>query len=459
MKRRIILGITGGVFATLGIIFAVLLFLSQPPQKDGGSYTFVVSRDMSGGTIVQKLQGESFIKSGFVFSILRPFDARGKEIKPGGYTLSKNMNAWEVIDVVTNDPSKKWVVLTEKLNNADVVKIFADTFGWDEQEKEGFSKNLALAQWAAYKKETTEILNKTFKWRNAENEALTALHNPEESNLLKHIYVPDSYLISANESMEQIAGNLVNIHQEQYTLLEQNIDWENAEKIAELIRYEVELLPDIVPLPATELSITKRKGQDVLIFSATYWNKGKGPLELIADPKSRGIGGDIERDVYQRIYRIDGEYRDKLVGNFQWHSAAGHLHYHYRDFIDYIFEAIDVEGDVSIPKTKEKRTYCIRDMHDIDLFLPNSPQSKAYLTCNKEKQGVSVGWGDKYSYTLSDQYLVVDDLPRGTYLLSFHVNPDNILDETTKDNNTASILLDIDVEERRVEVVDPNEKI
>src|SRR5690606_35651816 len=100
-----------------------------------------------------------------------------------------------------------------------------------------------------------------------------------------------------------------------------------------LVRGERELLPDLVPLPPRDLVLTETKNGVLLSFSTIYYNQGDGPLELRADPATTDIPGDVERNVFQRIYREDGTYRDRQAGTFLWH--APHLHYHFADFVVY----------------------------------------------------------------------------------------------------------------------------
>jgi hypothetical protein len=181
------------------------------------------------------------------------------------------------------------------------------------------------------------------------------------------------------------------------------------------------------------------------------WNKGRGPLELIGDPSNISIHGDLDRNVYQRIVHTDGSERHKLVGEFLWHSVTGHMHYHFKNFAEYIFQSAQ---NITAPAIQEKATRCLWDTVAVDLSIEGAPKDKGYTSCDdKKRQGVSAGWGDVYKYTLADQYLDVEDLPPGIYRLEFHIDPLNLFAERSRDNNTSIAIVKLDVRNGIVEVI------
>jgi len=190
----------------------------------------------------------------------------------------------------------------------------------------------------------------------------------------------------------------------------------------------------------------------MLLFSTTYYNQGRGPVELRADPKTKGVRADIERDILQRIYRKDESYREKTVGHFMWHQE--HQHYHFADFVTYDLEAVDAPNHPDLSGVRSKSTFCLRDVSRVEMELPYRAEEAAYRVCYKEIQGVSVGWGDTYFYDYPDQGLNISDLASGTYRLSFYVNPEQRLEEISLQNNTSSAILEINMEERAVRVLE-----
>lgn len=213
-----------------------------------------------------------------------------------------------------------------------------------------------------------------------------------------------------------------------------------------------DLLPDLLPLPARDLRLEKTNdGRTLMHFSTTYYNQGRGTLELRADPKTAGIRADLERDVLQRIYTKDGKYRDIVVGNFLWHQE--HLHYHYTDFITYDLEAINAPESPDLSGILVKSTFCLRDVSRVYVDVPNIPKEAGYQICGKERQGVSVGWGDTYHHDYPAQNLDITSLKSGTYKLTFNANPKLRLEEIRYDNNVSSIIFTLDMENMKVEVL------
>ncbi len=205
-----------------------------------------------------------------------------------------------------------------------------------------------------------------------------------------------------------------------------------------------EFLPDLVPLPPNDLVLSKAGDRILLSFSTTYYNQGDGPLELRADPATAAIPGDVEREVFQRIYNPAGTYRDRPAGTFLWH--APHLHYHFADFVIYNLEPIDPLDIAPFPSTQEKATFCVRDVSRVSLDLANRLADAEYKICGRQLQGVSVGWGDTYFFDYPDQNLDVTGLPSGIYRISFIINPEDRFEEVTKANNVSSTILELDME-------------
>lgn len=216
-----------------------------------------------------------------------------------------------------------------------------------------------------------------------------------------------------------------------------------------------DLLPDLLPLPALDLRLEEMGEKLLLRFSTTYYNQGRGPAELIADPATAGIREDTERDVLQRIYRIEGKPREVPVGTFLWHQE--HLHYHFTDFISYDLESLDDDSHPDLEGMLVKSTYCLRDVSRVHVEVASTtdvPEDAGYKICGKEKQGVSVGWGDTYYHDYPGQSLDITSLKSGTYKLSFIANPEVRLEEVRYDNNSSYTIFKLDKEKKTVEVIE-----
>ncbi len=145
---------------------------------------------------------------------------------------------------------------------------------------------------------------------------------------------------------------------------------------------------------------------------------------------------------------------------FEQSSCHGHLHFQkYSDFrlwtptgYDTWVASRDLSQPVSVGvnaavltqlrKNKSlivgrKMGYC---MMDTDIYAASANPTPTFVACNTN-QGVSPGWADTYGAYLDGQYVEVDGLKSGDYVLEVHVNPDHLLAEVTPLNNSAAIKL------------------
>lgn len=230
---------------------------------------------------------------------------------------------------------------------------------------------------------------------------------------------------------------------------------------------QTEVMPDLAPFAAKDLQLVNRDGRMKLLFTTVFWNRGKGPLELRAT-----AGQSTANDVYETAQRIvlpNGSVRNKIVGNLFWHAI--HKHFHYDNFGSYILEMVppseqalaprsqlfatpalpglipiaSILGESTVaPAIKNKSTFCIYETQSIALPTEGVKRpTKTYSTCGKFSQGISVGWADKYDYTLPDQNFDVTDLPPGIYRLSFVLDPLQNFMEGNQGNNSSVAFVDL----------------
>lgn len=199
-------------------------------------------------------------------------------------------------------------------------------------------------------------------------------------------------------------------------------------------------LPDIEALPAWGMRVEngKRSGRSFLNFGATAWNAGPGSLvvEGFRDPSSELM------DAFQYFYE-DGELVGKLpAGRLEYDNRDGHDHWHFRDFAAY--SLLD-ENQVKVLDSG-KEAFCLAPTDPIDLTIEGA-EWNPWLTdlstaCGEEgslwiREVLQAGWGDTYAQYRPGQSFEITDLPNGTYFVKVLANPDNVLAETTADNNVA----------------------
>src|SRR4051794_5955713 len=180
-------------------------------------------------------------------------------------------------------------------------------------------------------------------------------------------------------------------------------------------------------------------------FSSAVSNVGAGPLvisghrastaqpTMTADQVLAGTGGEV----------VPG------VGRLRYTSSPDHEHWHLLGFERY---ALRRAGSTRAVVTDRKSGFCLGDRYAVaGPRLAGAPARPAITgRCGLRqtgllqiREGISVGYGDVYSAYLEYQDLPLDGLPGGRYVLVHSVNVDGHLHEVTRDNDSASVLLDL----------------
>ncbi|MDQ4024320.1 MAG: DUF4082 domain-containing protein, partial [Actinomycetota bacterium] len=176
----------------------------------------------------------------------------------------------------------------------------------------------------------------------------------------------------------------------------------------------------------------------LLRFSNWVWNAGQGALEVRGTPG----GGST---VYQRVYDDAGGFEDRTVAtDLIYHPT--HNHFHLDRFAQYeLWTKAEFDEWVasgrSFGRAKHhgtKASFCLVDSGRLQA-LPGSPSSGVYRLCDQEAQGISVGYGDFYSWSLPEQWVDVGASPlaNGTYVLRSVVDPDNKLYESASRSDST----------------------
>jgi Lysyl oxidase len=204
-------------------------------------------------------------------------------------------------------------------------------------------------------------------------------------------------------------------------------------------RQVLQLKPNLQAFPAGNLAIVQDlSGKPQLLFSATTWNNGDGPLVLVAgetDPATE------KQKVYQRVFLSDGTFYDRVAGDFEWHPS--HNHFHFEDYALYTLQPLNAPGQSA--RTSAKTSFCVMDTNAVDTSLPRAPNKPVYVLCGNAMQGMSVGWGDTYTNQLPGQSIDLTGLPDGVYKLIIEADPKNRLLEINESDNASCVLLRISV--------------
>jgi hypothetical protein len=132
--------------------------------------------------------------------------------------------------------------------------------------------------------------------------------------------------------------------------------------------------------------------------------------------------------VNQRIYNTAGTYRVVETEGVARYSGDGHDHWHVRDVARY--ELFPLSSNGKALRRDAKVGFCFFDTNPYRLTLPRAPQTPRYTAagCGKQsalfvRNGISVGWGDRYGWRLSRQWIDITNLPSGEYYLKLTVDP------------------------------------
>jgi Lysyl oxidase len=194
--------------------------------------------------------------------------------------------------------------------------------------------------------------------------------------------------------------------------------------------------PDIVE-QISHLQIQNEHQREMLRFSTTHINVGDGPLQI------RG-GGQVAPCAIDNVAHAQCTHSTQEVldaaGNIVEIHPAGvavfhpeHNHWHQSNVALFQIRVGALDGPVW--SAGVKITFCLVDNDQTVLVKKGS--SRTYFDCNRELQGLSVGWSDDYHQSTPGQELDITGAPQGIYYLTHLADPDNQWRETDEFNNFA----------------------
>lgn len=77
------------------------------------------------------LASSGYIQNANAFGLLYLLFAGDKTVEPGGYRLDPVMNAWQVMQKISNKPDLVWVSMREGLRKEQVGEILAEGDGYE----------------------------------------------------------------------------------------------------------------------------------------------------------------------------------------------------------------------------------------------------------------------------------------------------------------------------------------
>jgi hypothetical protein len=207
-------------------------------------------------------------------------------------------------------------------------------------------------------------------------------------------------------------------------------------------------LPDLGMAHPQDLRIEKTSSGKLLRFSSIVVNVGVGPFEVHGERAE----GASNMTTQQRIFDSAGGSRDVSTAAIMYFSGDGHNHWHVRDLEH--FELIPLDNG-NRPRTGAKHGFCFYDNYRYGSSKP-TVYTRASGACGTSSSlqtfmGLSVGWGDRYRYTLPDQYIDISGLTSGQYRLWATADANDWFVESDDSNNFAWV--DIKISRTKVSVL------
>jgi UPF0755 protein len=170
---------------------------------------FIVPQNTQNFNVSKSLEDQKFIKNAGAFQFLLNTFSGGIGVNPGGYRLSSDMNARQVMKKITGKADLIWFKESFCVRKEQLGEYLADAFNWNSDQ---------LNSW--------NLLYKTVN-----------------TDYFEGVYYPDTYLIPVTESPAEVAQRFINnFNKNMAPLLPQfaakNIKWTTGLKIASLIARE-----------------------------------------------------------------------------------------------------------------------------------------------------------------------------------------------------------------------------
>jgi Lysyl oxidase len=202
-------------------------------------------------------------------------------------------------------------------------------------------------------------------------------------------------------------------------------------------------LPDLGMARIADVKTEKTAdGRRLLRFTTVIVNVGAGPFEVRGQ---RASTSEPEMATAQRIYDSGGGFRQVATSARMFFAGDGHNHWHVRDLESSELLRLDNGAKVG---TGAKFGFCFFDNVAYRLGLPGAPATAGYTGCGTATSlavtmGVSVGWGDEYSWRLPNQYVDITGLTPGRYRLRVTADAPGYFVEASESNNATWVDLQI----------------
>lgn len=245
----------------------------EPPLPEGTD-RFIVSLTSTNDTIATSLLANEYIKDKDLFTSI--LSKNTKNIIPGAYKISKEMNNEQLNKVLTGQPYMKWIVIKPGLRKEEIAENLASNLGWSKTEKEN--------------------------WINKDTAT-----SPEYT---EGVYYPDTYLIPTEEEPALVAKRLINKFNENFSgylgqFTSKNIKWARALTLASIVQREAS------------------NNSDMPLIAGILWNRLEQNMALGVDATLQYLRGDKGSGWWAPINVVDKQI-DSPFNTYKYKGLPPH---------------------------------------------------------------------------------------------------------------------------------------
>jgi UPF0755 protein len=245
------------------------IYLSPVGTSDQ-TQIFVVPANSENFDTVKSLKDQNLIKNEKAFKFIMDYVLPIGSVSPGGYRLSQNMNAWQVLRKVGGKQDLFWVTTSHCLRKEQVGEELASVLGWSDAE---------LARW-------------------------NTVYTTTKPEYFEGVYYPDTYLMPADEPGSAVAKRYIDHFNEVIAPLlpefaAKNIKWTTGIKIASLIAREA------------------AGKEDMGLISGIIWNRLNTDMRLQIDATLAYTLGKNESGSWWRTIDIEQKQSDSPYNTYR----------------------------------------------------------------------------------------------------------------------------------------------
>lgn len=249
-----------------------------PPVVDfsSSSERFVISlTGSSTDKIIDSLADQGFITNKMAFRAT--YLAKGAPtILPGGYKLSKEMSATQIINVLKAAPYMKWIVIPPGLRKEEIAELLAKSLGWSNNQKQ--------------------------KW--------ITTYTTLKFDYIEGVYSPDTYLIPVDEAPLEVASRITAKFNEKFApyipqFNAQNVKWTTGLTFASIVQREA------------------ANTADMPLIAGILWNRLDRGMMLNVDATLQYVRGDIGKGFWAPITVADKQL-DSPYNTYKYKGLPPH---------------------------------------------------------------------------------------------------------------------------------------